>query len=366
MLIRDLSTHFRPHHIDKACHSARVLLCIKNFAAIKNVCHIGLGITAVNTMKVLRKQGYYVEVVTAQTTPELREKLEVIIEDTLKHGKLPVSHAIISAPSWVQPIDFKMLALDYPDIDWVQLNHSGCAYLSIDKYGIKNIREVSGLSQEHHNIKVAGNNPRFVQWMNRTIGPCLHIPNLYDTDSFVKPYVMKKDWGDTLRVGSFGASRPWKNQLTSAESAVQLAKTLGCKLEFFVNSKRPDGGERMVESRLELFDGMRDCKIIDVPWEKWPDFRKTVGTMHLMYSASFDETYCVVVADGIAEGVASVVSPGIEWCPPSWQAEPCDPNDLTKTALHLLHDPHAVEDGRDHLIKYTNNGIELWKNYLGR
>ena len=41
----------------------------------------------------------------------------------------------------------------------------------------------------------------------------------------------------------------------------------------------------------------------------WPRFRDIVRTMDLLFSPSFDETFCVVCADGIAEGVPSVVTP---------------------------------------------------------
>lgn len=354
---------WRPHDLGPHRPSARVILAVKNFAAIKGVCHIGLGVTASNTQRVLRRAGYYCEIIAAQTTAELRAKLEI---EVLKMHKVPISHVIVSAPSWVQPDDFKSLALDYPDMQWLQLNHSGVAYLSIDKYGIRNIRDVMSLSLETNNVHVAGNNPRFVHWVEQTLGPCVHLPNLYDTSTFVNPYSGQKTWGNVLRVGCFGAARPWKNQLTAALSCVQLAKQLGVQLELFVNSKRPDGGERMIESRLELFDNMRDCRLIDVPWERWAQFRKTISTMHLLYQPSFDETFNVVCADGIAEGVACVTSEAIEWSPRNWWSDTCDPNNMTKIALQLLHDPRAIEDGRRHLINYTNNGLAMWERYLGQ
>jgi hypothetical protein len=355
----------RPHQLEPRRETARVLLAVKNFAAIKGVCHIGLGVTATNTQRVLRRAGYYCDVLAAQTTGELRTRLGQVQQQALARGEVMPTHVIISAPSWVQPEDFKLLALDHPDIEFVQLNHSGCAYLSIDKFGIRNIREISALSLETHNVRVAGNNPRFCHWMERTIGPCLQLPNLYDPETFVQPYPQRKNWGSVLRVGCFGAARPWKNQLLAAESAIELARTMGVQLEFHVNSKRPDGGERMIESRAELFDGMRDCRLVQVPWERWSTFRKTIATMHLLYQPSFDETFNVVTADGIAEGVASVTTSSIEWTPRQWWCDPCDPGDATKVALHLLHDPYAVEDGRRSLRDYTANGLQRWKDYLG-
>src|ERR1043166_5526681 len=265
-----MGTHFRPHgvhhrgHNDNHLAQARVVLAVKNFAAIQGVCHIGLGVTATNTLKVLRRNGVHTEAWATQTAAELREKLRAAHSGECEY--LPISHVVVSAPSWVQPDEFKSLCIEYPEIEFILLNHSGCAFLSIDKFGIRNIRACIELEMSLHNMRVAANNPRVANWLGHPFGfKCLLLPNLYDTDSFV-PYI-HKPLGHELRIGSFGAGRPWKNQLTAAEAAVELARRLGVNLKFYVNSKRPDGGERMIESRKELFAGLRGCELIDLPWE---------------------------------------------------------------------------------------------------
>src|SRR5216684_6721675 len=131
--------HRRPHPINPKLESVRVILAIKNFAAVIGVCHIGLGITALNTMRVLRKAGVHCDAWSAQTAEELYLQIEA---DEKKHPARPITHVIISAPSWIQPVSFADFSHRWPDIEFVQLNHSGTAYLSIDKYGIRNIREV--------------------------------------------------------------------------------------------------------------------------------------------------------------------------------------------------------------------------------
>jgi hypothetical protein len=257
-----------------------------------------------------------------------------------------------------------LLCADFPEIEFVQLNHSGTAYLSIDKFGIRNIRQVIDLELSVHNMRTAANNPRVAKSLSEMFGfKCLLLPNLYDTESFVTPYPVKAICG-TVRVGSFGAGRPWKNQLTAAEGAVQLARRLGVALELYVNSMRPDGGERMIESRKELFDRLPGCKLIEVPWQLWPVFRDVTAQMHILFQPSFDETFNVVTADGIAEGVASVTAPSIEWSPQSWWCEPSDPSSMVKVAISLLHDQHAVEDGRENLRQFVSQGITQWLNYL--
>jgi glycosyltransferase involved in cell wall biosynthesis len=354
----------RPHNVAPLLSSAHVILAVKNFAAIPGVCHIGLGVTATNTMKVLRRAGVFTEAWSTQTPQELERKLE---EADHRHRYAPISHVIVSAPSWVQPHDFHRLCLRWPEIEFVQLNHSGCAYLSIDKFGIRNIREVARLALSLHNLRVAANNPRPERFFTVAFDrDTLLLPNLYDTHGFITPFVTQRLAG-TLRIGSFGAGRPWKNQLTAAEAAVMLARRLGVNLELYVNTKRPDGGERMIESRRELFHGLRGCRIVEVPWEPWPQFRKTIAQMHLLFSPSFDETFNVVTADGIAEGTPSVTTEAIEWSPRSWWAEPYDPQSIANVGSMLLHDTRdAVEAGRRALTAYVEAGLTHWLAYITR
>ncbi len=62
--------------------------------------------------------------------------------------------------------------------------------------------------------------------------------------------------------------------------------------------------------------------------------------------------------------VASVAAPSLEWVPSSWWCEPCDPGSLVKVAMHLLHDAHAVDEGRHVLTDYVAAGTARWKAYL--
>jgi hypothetical protein len=323
-------------------------------------------------MKVLRKAGVHAEAWSIDAGygkgseyRVLREKLvadykKVKVNPTYR----PVTHVIVSAPSWIQPDDFYQLSLLWSDITFVQLNHSGCAYLSIDKYGIRNIRDVCAISEMTHNVRVAANNERTGHFFSSAFGvSALYLPNLYDTDSFVAFTPTKL--GSTLRVGSFGASRPWKNQLCAAEGAVMLAKALGVNLELYVNSKRPDGGERMIESRAELFARMPGASLHDVPWASWPRFRDISGNMHLLIQPSFDETFNVCTMDGIAEGVPSVASSAIEWTPTNWWAEPEDPTSIMRVGIALLHAPaHAIGEARTLAKKYGGQALHRWLDFV--
>ena len=50
--------------------------------------------------------------------------------------------------------------------------------------------------------------------------------------------------------------------------------------------------------------------------------------MHVLLQPSFTESFNVVTADGIAEGVPSVVSDAIDWVPRRWMAKADDPRDV--------------------------------------
>lgn len=357
----------RPHDVNPGIESARAILAIKNFSTVPGVCHIGLGVTATNTLKVLRRAGIHSEAWAIDARHGKGSEARVLrdrLSADFRSARRPVTHVIISSPAWIQPQDFEAMALAWPDITFVQLNHSGCAYLSIDKYGIRNIREVAALQETTHNVRVAANNVRVARFINTFGVDTLLLPNLYDTASFVDP-VVPQARGNVLRIGSFGASRPWKNQLTAAEAAVMLGKATGCSVELYVNTKRPDGGERMIESRSELFHRIPHARLVEVPWAPWPKFRDISANMHLLLQPSFDETFNVVTADGIAEGVPSVTTSAIEWTPESWWARAEDPGSIVRIGLGLLHAPaHAIAEARTALKHYVGTGLARWNAFM--
>lgn len=352
----------RPHNVNPSIESARVVMVTKNWSNIPGVCSVGLSVTAANIMRVLRRYGLHMESWQVKDVPELYIRLE-----KEAFNPRPITHVITSAPSFLQPLHFIELAARYPEAEFVQQNHTGTAYLSIDKFGIKNIRAVIDLEKDLHNVRVSFNNPRGAAWAKESFGATgLLLPNLYDTTTFISPSAPRLR-PDPIRIGSFGAGRPWKNMLSAAEGAVQLARHLGIGLEFYINTGRKEaqwGGDRLIESRAELFDNLPNTKVIEVPWCPWPQFRKIVRTMDLLISPSFDETFNVVTADGIAEGVPSVVTSAMEWTPKQWWCSPEDPTSIVNTALGLLHHQNPTAEARTLLKRHVDRGVKLWLDYI--
>ena len=157
--------------------------------------------------------------------------------------------------------------------------------------------------------------------------------------------------------------RPLKNMFTAACSAMEIAERLGADVEFHVTTGR-DNSSGTIRPIAELFAENHRVKLVEHGWMDWPSFRRLVSRMHLLLQPSFTESFNIVTADGIAEGVASAVSKAIDWVPRKWQVEADDTNELASTAMHLLHDLDAPHDGQRALRAYVAAGLQDWQDYL--
>jgi hypothetical protein len=86
--------------------------------------------------------------------------------------------------------------------------------------------------------------------------------------------------------------------------------------------------------------------------------------MHLLIQPSYTESFNMVTADGVAEGVPSVVSHAIDWAPSHWKASVDDVREIARVGRYLLSDPHGPADGLAALIRHNREGLESWKRYL--
>jgi hypothetical protein len=86
--------------------------------------------------------------------------------------------------------------------------------------------------------------------------------------------------------------------------------------------------------------------------------------MNLLLQPSFTESFNMVSADGVAQGVPSVVSDAIEWVPKNWQARADDACDIANVGISLLFDPTAAAEGRVALVKHNRMALQAWTDYL--
>jgi hypothetical protein len=358
-------TRYQPQIVNHENSSIRVVLAYKNFAVNRNISHIGLGVAAINTSKTLRSLGYWVDVWPCTSGDDLHQKLQKANEKASRCGEHPVSHVIVSAP-WIPTRRFQELLIDHTDVKFALVSHSNIGFLMADPNGIQMLREGIELEAGYHNFTLAGNSEKFCQaWEASYQAKVTWLPNLYDLSS-MRHVGHRQPWhrGHVLRVGIFGATRPLKNMVTAASAAVQLATTLKNDVEIYLSSGREEGGGSVKAAIKQLTRDVPGVTLVENPWSSWPSFRKTVGHMHVLLNVSYTESFNMVCADGIGEGVASVVSEAIDWAPQDWQANVDDVGDVARVARRLLHDHQAVLDGQEALKKYVKQGSHAWENYL--
>ena len=331
-----------------------VVLAYKNFAANRNVSHIGLGVAAINTAKVLRREGIPAEVWPITSARDLRKRLEAT----------PRKHVIISAP-WIPALDMQLLSNDYSETEFTVTCHSNVGFLQADRNGVKLVRETIDLELGTANVHLAGNTRRFCDWIQFAYGaPCAYLPNLYFLESApARP--QHTFCGETLRIGAFGATRPLKNFMSAAAAALEIARTLRVPLELYMSGGRAEGGGEGVHAAIrEMLHGLPGVSVKSNAWQPWPKFRQTVGHMHLMLQPSYTESFNMVTGDGVAEGVPSVVSSAIDWAPNDWKADVDNAPDIARVGRRLLCDSRAAVDGFRALQAYVADGVRCYKEFL--
>ena len=332
----------------------KLIFAYKNFAANRAVCHIGLGVTAMNAARAMRANGIQAEVWPITSPADLRSRLQ---------SDSDVTHAVISAP-WIQTPDLAQLCSEFHETRFAVNCHSNLGFLQADPSAMRLVREGIELGRSTWNFQIAANCERLGRWVEAAYSaPCLRLPNIYHLDT--TEHTKRAPWtSGTLRIGAFGATRALKNLMTAAGAAVEIANAKRADLEFWISSGRNEGAGPVLDAVRQMMQGLPHVKLVESPWAPWPQFRQTVRHMHLLLQPSYTESFNVVTADGVAEGVPSVVSEAIDWAPANWKASVDDAGDIARVGLKLLKDRSAPAQGLKALQRHNSVAFAHWKSFL--
>lgn len=332
-----------------------VVLCYKNFAAHAGISHIGLGVAAANTAKVLRANGMQSTVFPLVKPTDLKLV-------TGRHWD--ATHVVVSAP-WI-PVQTVMEFINtHPEVKLAINCHSNVGFLQADTNAVELIKNYMSIERGAFNFDLGGNSMRFCDWVKDCFQvDCKFLPNLYYLDYLsAQPRPIYR--GGTLRIGMFGAIRPLKNMMTGAAAALEIARAMREPMELWVCAGRTEaGGQTVLGAIKSMYRNLPGISLREYPWAPWPTFRRMVATMHLLLQPSYSESFNMVTADGVAEGVPSVVSDAIVWAPPHWQASTDDALDVARVGRSLLTDPRAGIDGKNALVGFISQGISAWREWL--
>lgn len=340
--------------------ATRIILSYRNMAALTAISHIGLGVSALNACKVMQAAGYRVEVWPVDSPAHLESRLAAAQMESV-----PVTHLVMSAP-WIPTLEWQKLCIAYHRVQFCCVSHSNVGFLQADPLAA-NFMSVDGpgLEAGFPNFSLAANSQALCSFIKAGYSvPCAYLPNLYFLNGLTR--VGRPLWSSgALRIGCFGAARVQKNQVSAAAAAIEIAARLRAQLEFWVSGGRNDGmGGSAATVVKGLIGACKFAKLVENTWQQWPQFRATVANMHLLMQPSYTESFNMVTADGVAEGVPSVVSSAIDWVPGHWQADADDVGDMARVGATLLRNADAAQEGLDSLSAYVKSGVMSWTSWI--
>ncbi len=330
----------------------KIGLFYKNFAAHAGISHIGLGVSALKNAEYLNARGYDAIVIAA--------KHNVDVVDAIR--KYELTHVVISAP-WLSSLDIDTMVRHFTNVKFGIVAHSNIGFLQADPGALQLLRKYVLISREVPNLYVGGNSLIFAKWFSEVYeSKFLLLPNLYE----VYGRECQEFSRDLIRIGTFGAIRPQKNVMTSAAAAMLLSKHTGRPVEFNVSTGREDGGGGVILNAIrQMMIHVPGVELVERHWSNWIEFKRTVRDMDILFQMSYTESFNMVTADGISEGVPSVTSDAIVWVPESWKAKADDVYSVAAIAEHLLHHrEHETREGREALRKHSEVGFAFWQEFL--
>jgi len=331
-------------------------LVYRNFLAYGHdmYSHVGLGINAYHTAKVLRENGVSAYPVSVWN-----------VDDVLKAiAQRPYTDIVIDA-LWIGKEDLTRIVQSFPDIHFFVRSHSQIGFLQVEPGAIKILRDSLSLQESELNLHVAGNSPRFRHFVQGVYNQdCVLLPNLYHLERPANRPHHHNGSHRTIRVASFGSMRHLKMHSVAAAGALLLAQSRGRDLEFHLSIHREEHGAGSLHSIRNMFTGLPWAKLVEDPWTDWGDFRRLVSHMDLFIQVSATETFNLSTADAVAEGVPCVVSAAIDWLPSDFHADIDDAQDVARVGWRLVSDPLASEEACEALRKYQREAVTTWKRQL--
>lgn len=274
---------------------------------------------------------------------------------------------------WVVPEKFGVLVRLHPNITWIVRNHSAMPFVSMENI----IVDWSLRYMNYPNVILACNDIRTdrefrnlisvykPEWeSDELFSRCVYLPNYYPVNFDPRPSPCDDD---TLDIGCFGAIRPLKNQLIQAVAAIEYANKHGKHLRFHINGTRIEGkGDSIINNIRKLF-GLLSHELVEHPWMDHKEFIELIRTMDVGLQVSYSETFNIVTADMVVNGVPVVTSPEIKWVNSLFHAEPNDSESIVAAlgrAAWVNKELHFLHPNIGALHEYDRESIERWRTLI--
>lgn len=278
------------------------------------------------------------------------------------------THVVIEA-LWVVPEKFAVLQKLHPNVIWIVRLHSELPFMAGEGIAMDWVGEYSSFK----NVFVGINAPRMFKDMsiylkirNGNADKLISLSNYYP-QVYKNPKVLDKTQ-EVVHIGCFGAVRILKNHLSQAMAALEFANRINKKLVFHINSERQEmSGQPVVRNLLNLFEQIYSSghRLIQHSWTPRAEFLTLCGQMDIGMQVSFSETFNIVGADFVSQGVPFLGSSEIPWIG-SWnRANPTSVGDITDELECAWNAPlFNTSENQRLLLEYTENVKKEWSNYF--
>ena len=282
------------------------------------------------------------------------------------------THVIIEA-LWIVPPKFEVLTRLHPNVKWIIRLHSDLPFMAMEGNALSWIGDyltypqlyiACNASRMHNDIKMfigAKNN-----WDEKTLNDrIIYLPNFYPQEYTSKTFDKNKYWID---IACFGAIRPLKNQLIQAVAALKFAVSIKKQLRFHINADRVEGrGEPVMNNIKSMFEHLSDSghQLCMYNWAPREEFLQTCASVDIGMQCSFSETFNIVCADHVSQGVPVVCSSEIPWNSPFFTANSTETDSLVAALRRTYRFPKCnVLLHQRNLTKYTEETRIIWSEYF--
>jgi hypothetical protein len=280
---------------------------------------------------------------------------------------------------WVVPEKFEVLTKLHPNVKWVIRNHSKSPFLANEGIAF----DWSMRYTDYPNVYVSSNaentNSEIAQlvynhhadWsLAQAKERCPYLPNYYPIQKLKCDRHDYKPHSHEVHIGCFGAIRPLKNHVIQALAAIKFADRIGKKLFFHINSTRLEnaGSNQVLKNLQMIFNGI-DHELVEHSWMKHADFIKLIGTMDFGLQVSYTETFNIVTADQVSQGVPVVVSDEVDWVDGLFHADPNDSDDIAEKLFIANIYARAqgwVYKNHNNLDRYNDKTEKQWMHEIQR